>query len=236
MSTISTTVGTVDQSVTGYTTTPVRGTGTFNSDVQTRMNEMPINATETNTIVTQMNSVSGDINSVASEMNTVASEVNQNAIDAQGFATSAEEDAGIAANYAGSIIATSTTSTVIEDGSKTFAIQSGKQFAAGQFISIISDANSANYLHGTVTSYSGTTLIVNVTNFGGTGTFADWSISLSGSQGAKGDTGTVASHGNELHNSTFITATNYATSTTGGTLKVRLNGTTAYFTTNGNDA
>jgi len=33
-----------------------------------------------------------------------------------------------------------------------------------------------------------------------------------------------------------ISATEYATATTGGTLKVRLNGTTAYFTNNGNNA
>mgnify|MGYP001128072090 CR=1 FL=1 len=35
---------------------------------------------------------------------------------------------------------------------------------------------------------------------------------------------------------TKIAATNYATSTTGGTVKARLNGTTAYFTINGSNA
>jgi len=189
MTTITTEVGTVDQSVTGYTTTPVRGTASFNSDVQTRMDEMDDNATEINTVRTQINAVAGNINDVATEMNTVASEVNQSASNAASSASSAEDDAAIAASYANAIIATSTTSVTIGTGSKTFTVQTGKQFAAGQFVSIISDADSDNYMHGAVTSYSGTTLIVNVTNTGGSGTFADWGISLSGSQGAKGDTG-----------------------------------------------
>jgi len=44
-------------------------------------------------------------------------------------------------------------------------------------------------MEGTVTSYIGTTLIVNVTSTLGSGTYASWSISLSGAPGPQGSTG-----------------------------------------------
>ena len=42
-------------------------------------------------------------------------------------------------------------------------------------------------MYGQVTSYIGTTLIVNVTATDGSGTIADWIISLSGLQGVAGN-------------------------------------------------
>lgn len=71
---------------------------------------------------------------------------------------------------------TSTTSVLIGTGSKVFTTQSGKDFNVGSNVKIVSGANSANYFFGDVTAYSGTTLTVNVTAFGGSGTFADWTI------------------------------------------------------------
>lgn len=91
-------------------------------------------------------------------------------------------------------LGTSTTSLAIGTGSKTFTTQAGLPIAAGQFLVIPSAANAANYMFGAVTSYSGTTLIVNVTVVGGSGTFADWSFVASGPQGVGGTgTGTVNS-------------------------------------------
>jgi len=101
-------------------------------------------------------------------------------------------DVTAANNYAAALKATSTSSIAIATGSKTFTIQSGKQFAAGQFVLISSDANSANYMHGQVTSYSSTTLVVNVLDIGGSGTFTDWTISVSGSRGTQGPTGSIS--------------------------------------------
>jgi hypothetical protein len=46
----------------------------------------------------------------------------------------------------------------------------------------------------------------------------------------------VGSGGATIYDNTKIGATNYATSTVGGTVKVRLNGTTAYITNNGSNA
>ena len=104
-------------------------------------------------------------------------------------ATAAAASATQASVYAAALTATSTTSLLIATGSTTFTTQAGKQFAAGQFVSAASNANSANYMHGSVTSYSGTTLVVNVTDIGGSGTLADWNLSVSGSQGSTGPTG-----------------------------------------------
>lgn len=101
-------------------------------------------------------------------------------------ATNAAASAVLAANYAAALSATSVTSNLIAIGAKTFTTQTGKQFIAGQFLIIASAANDANYMHGQVTSYTGSTLIMNITDIGGSGTFADWNISVSGTQGATG--------------------------------------------------
>jgi len=94
-----------------------------------------------------------------------------------------------APDYAAALQGTSTTSLAIGTGAKTFTTQTGKQFAAGQYVIAVSDANAANYMFGTVTSYAGTSLEMNVISIGGSGTFADWTINLSGARGAAGAAG-----------------------------------------------
>lgn len=100
-----------------------------------------------------------------------------------GIATAA---AAAAAAYSIALTATSATSLTIGLGTKTFTTQASKGFVANQFFSAISSANNANYMHGTVTSYSGTSLVVNVTDIGGSGAHTDWTLSVSGSQGPTG--------------------------------------------------
>lgn len=104
--------------------------------------------------------------------------------NAQGYAAAAAASATSAANYAAALLGTSTTSVLIALGSKSFTTQTGKQFGVGQFILLVSAANSANYMHGQVFSYDTGTgaLVVTVTDLGGSGTKADWNISVSGSQ------------------------------------------------------
>ena len=101
-------------------------------------------------------------------------------------AANASTSATNAANSAAAVLAASTTSLLIAVASKTFTIQASKQFAAGQWITATSAANNANWMYGQVTSYSGTTLIVDVQLNGGSGTLADWNISISGTRGAPG--------------------------------------------------
>lgn len=78
--------------------------------------------------------------------------------------------------------ATSTTSTAIGTGSKSFTLNAaGKGYVVGQFVLIASAASPSNYMIGQVTSFTGTTAItVNVLKTGGSGTLANWTISVTG--------------------------------------------------------
>ncbi len=84
------------------------------------------------------------------------------------------------------VTATSTTSlTTTGTGNKTWTIQSGRGFAMGQRLRVSSD-DGTKINEGRVTSYSGTTLIINVDYVSGSGTHADWNISVAGDRGAAG--------------------------------------------------
>jgi len=88
--------------------------------------------------------------------------------------------------------ATSVTSNTIATGSLTFQTQSGLPLGVGQFVLIASTANAANYVHGQVTAYSGTTLTVNVLDTGGAGTITSWNIFPSSPQGPAPGAGSIA--------------------------------------------
>ena len=84
--------------------------------------------------------------------------------------------------YAGMIwnqLVQSSTSTTIGTGSKTFTVPNmgGASIVYdGQQLEVRSRANPANKMVGTITAALGTSLTINVTSIGGSGTFADWSI------------------------------------------------------------
>jgi hypothetical protein len=80
----------------------------------------------------------------------------------------------------------STSSLAIAVASKTFTVEAGKAFVAGQWVLALSDADNANNMYGQITSYSGTSLVVNVIAIGGSGTHADWTIVLSNAELTKG--------------------------------------------------
>jgi hypothetical protein len=82
--------------------------------------------------------------------------------------------------------ASSTTSLTVGIGSRTLVIQSGKAFAANQYVVIYEASNVANAMLAQVTSYSGTSLVVNAIATGGSGTHGDWSIVLTNSPAAAG--------------------------------------------------
>jgi len=76
-------------------------------------------------------------------------------------------------------VATSTTSVAFGTGSKTFDISTGKDlFQAGKTITIRSAGSATAYMVGTITSYSGTSLVVNVTNAVGSGSATDWTLQV----------------------------------------------------------
>lgn len=115
---------------------------------------------------------------------------------ASAASASASAAAASAANVGNSLLATSTTSLAIGTGSKVFTTQSGKAFQTGQYVMMVSSANpTVNYMFGDVTSYTGTTLTVNSTVIGGSGTKTDWIISISGLQGPTGPTGATGASG-----------------------------------------
>ena len=72
---------------------------------------------------------------------------------------------------------TSSTSLTIGTGSKTFTVASSLDFVTGQTVVAYSTANYSNYMLGTVTSYTTTSLVINVTTVGGSGTgLTSWDI------------------------------------------------------------
>lgn len=85
-------------------------------------------------------------------------------------------DAGI--GYAG---LTSTTSMSIGTGSKSFTVNinsANSAFVVGNRVRLIYDAT--NYMEGTITAYSGTSMTVNVDTTAGSGTYSAWTIGLTG--------------------------------------------------------
>lgn len=88
---------------------------------------------------------------------------------------------------------TSSTSFLIGSGSKVFDTQAGMAYSVGSRVRFSSAANPANYMEGGVTAYSGTSLTALIDATGGSGTLADWNLSLSGLQGAAGTPGAPGS-------------------------------------------
>lgn len=126
------------------------------------------------------------IDDVLADIDTAADAVEADRVLAETARTEAQ-------NYALALRATSTSSIAIGTGAKTFTTQSGKQFAAGMFIQVFDAANSANFMFGQVTSYTGTELIIDSQVIGGTGTIASWNIYVSGARGATGAPGPAGS-------------------------------------------
>jgi hypothetical protein len=86
--------------------------------------------------------------------------------------------------------ATSTSSVSNSSGTKTFTIQTGKSIVPGMWVTIArTSAPSTTWMNGAVTSYNSATgvLVVAVTRAGGSGTYNNWTITLS-APGAR-DTG-----------------------------------------------
>jgi len=86
---------------------------------------------------------------------------------------------------------TSVSSVVIASGSKTFTTNLSNistAFTVGTRIRVAYATTPANYMEGVVTAFSGTTITVLVDSIGGSGTYANWTISVAGIQGSNGVT------------------------------------------------
>jgi hypothetical protein len=93
--------------------------------------------------------------------------------------------------HAGSIYkTTSTTSNTMGTGSKTFTVEALKPYQVGTPLRITDTAApSTNWIDAIITSYSGTTLIVDAVAYAGSGTKTAWSINIGG--GGTSYTGTL---------------------------------------------
>ena len=86
---------------------------------------------------------------------------------------------------------TSVSSVAIATGSQTFTTNLSNistAFTVGTRVRVAYVTTPANYMEGVITSFSGTTLVVNVDSIGGSGTYANWTISVAGIQGSNGVT------------------------------------------------
>ena len=89
------------------------------------------------------------------------------------------------ANRGDRYLTTSASSHSLTTGSKTFVVQSGLSYTPTQDVTIVYDA--ARHMHGIVTSYSGTSLVVNVETVDGSGgPFTAWTINVGGLLTAQG--------------------------------------------------
>lgn len=72
----------------------------------------------------------------------------------------------------------SVTSNTISNGAKTFTVDADLAYIPLQEVLIVNDPS--NHMHATVTSYSGTTLVVDVKSHTGSGTYIVWVLNLDG--------------------------------------------------------
>jgi len=115
--------------------------------------------------------------------------------------------------------ASSTTNT-IGTGTLTFTVPSALGFQPGQFVLVQQTGNTANYMGGRIVSYSGTTLTLSITTIGGSGTFSNWTIDVSGAPGATGSTGPQGIPGSSSAFNVYDTRTAAIAATIQGTVNM----------------
>ena len=97
----------------------------------------------------------------------------------------------------GQIVGNSTTSLAIGTGAKTLTIEASKQFAIGQTARITYNSDVGKWMQGTVSAYNASTgsLSITVDTISGSGTYALWTVALTGSVGPTGATGATGATG-----------------------------------------
>lgn len=139
-------------------------------------------------------SASSSATSAASSATNAATSANSaaaNATSASASASNATASAVAAAQQAAALTGTSATPLTIGTGSRSLTTGIALQFVVGEFVVIANTPTPTNYLHGQVTAYNSGTgvLTVNILDTGGSGTFSDWTIIVSGTQGPQGPAG-----------------------------------------------
>lgn len=145
---------------------------------------LPTFATEANLLATEVNTNTLNAATSASNAATSASNAATSAASAEASKVLALQYAQTAVNAPGTSATSTTSHTLNLTSPKTFQIQTGKQFGVGQFVIIAYTLAPQNYFLGQITAHDNTTgtLTVSISSFTGSGTFANWTISLAALQ------------------------------------------------------
>lgn len=109
---------------------------------------------------------------------------------AESAAVSAESSATEAADQAGRFITTSTSTVLMGTGLKTFIVDVGDYFLPGMDVFVQDNNNpGTNYMTGKISTYALDQMIINIADVTGSGTYSDWTITITGARGATGPTG-----------------------------------------------
>jgi hypothetical protein len=85
-------------------------------------------------------------------------------------------------NNAGGWVTSSSTYANIALGTQTFTVSSGLNIHTGDTAYATAVISPGNFMNGLVTSYSGTTLVINMTSIQGGGSYSNWTLSQSSMQ------------------------------------------------------
>lgn len=123
----------------------------------------------------------------------IAAWVKTKALEVLASASAASASAAAAIAAPGTS-ATSTTSVTIGTGTKVFTIQTGKALVVGAFVTVARTAAPSNAMYGQISAYDAGTgsLTIDVQTTAGSGTFTDWTVSLSGRPGPAGVAGSIS--------------------------------------------
>jgi hypothetical protein len=205
----------------GIATTQASNAASSASAASTSASNASTSASSASTSATNASNSASSASTSASTATTQASNASTSATNASNSAAAAAASAVLAAS---NFNTTSTSSNSIGTGNKTFTVQANKNFVVNVPIIAVDSSDPANYMQGTVVSYSGTTLVIDSDYTGGSGTIASWNISVCGIKGADGvGTGTVTTvsvvsangFAGSVANATTIPAITVSTSVSG---------------------
>lgn len=111
------------------------------------------------------------------------------------------------------IVGNSTTSLAIGTGTKTLTIEASKQFAIGQTARVTYNSDINKWMQGTVSAYNASTGSISITvdTISGSGTYAVWTVALTGATGPAGPANTTELDDRVLADQQLLGAAAYAT-------------------------
>ncbi|UOD31682.1 hypothetical protein INH39_08370 [Massilia violaceinigra] len=141
--------------------------------------------------VPQFVAVAANVEHNAAEALTSATAADKSALLSKDSATASAGSAALAAAAAETANGTQLTSTSVSplpigNGNRTFETQAAKQFRVNVPMVAVSASDPTARMFGTVVSYTGTSLVLNITSFSGVGTVSNWNISVAGAAGPAG--------------------------------------------------